>query len=237
MMLRQGWLLGLLLLTGSAHAAELALDACAQKQAGQDALQGPLAAEVQRFGGDLVKVNVSVMGTLPVLAQLKVVLLSKTLRSRMTATITGKSCDSDRQVVETVWFKVQALREAWVYGRNARQDSRVSEASPHREVIDLAALQIADSELAESLDGQWLRQAVYAGRPVLKQQLRNESLVRRDQQVAVVVRGPGLELRTQGKALQSGIVGDHIQVLVSGAEASMPATIAGKGEVHVDVEM
>ena len=71
----------------------------------------------------------------------------------------------------------------------------------------------------------------------MKQQLKSEALVRRDQQVAVVVRGPGLELRAQGKALQSGILGDRIQVLVSGAEASMPATVAGKGEVHVDMEI
>lgn len=237
MMLRQGWLLGLLLLTGSAQAAELALDACTQKQANQEVLLAAVAAEVQRMSGDSVKVSVSGMGVWPVLVQPSVVLLSKALRSRMAATVTGKSCGSDRQIVETVWFKVQALREAWVYSRNAKQDSAVSEAGPHREVIDVAALQIIASELAEPLDGQWLRQAVFAGRPVFRHQLKNESLVRREQQVAVVVRGPGLELRTQGKALQSGGAGDHIQVLVSGAEASMPAKVAGKGEVHVDVEM
>ena len=237
MRLRQGWLLGLLLLTGSAHAAELALDACTQKQVNQEVLQAAVAAEVQRMSGDSVKLSMSAMGAWPVLDQPRVVLLSKALRSRMAATITGKSCDSNRQIVETVWFKVKALREGWVYGRNARQDSPVSEAAPHREAIDIAALQLASSELAGSLEDQWLRQAVYAGHPALKQQLKSESLVRRDQQVAVVVRGPGLELRAQGKALQSGILGDRIQVLVSGAEASMPATVAGKGEVYVDVEM
>lgn len=234
---RQGRLFWLFLLTSSAQAAELTVGACADRQAFQGMFQAAAASEVQRLAGDSVKVHLTVMGKLPVLAQPEVVLLSKTLRSRMAATVTGRSCDRDRRVVETVWLKVQAMREAWIYDRNARQDSPVSETEPHREIIDIAALQIESSELAESVEQKWLRQAVYAGRPVLQKQLRDDLWVSRDQRVMVVVRGPGLELRTQGKAIQSGIFGDHIQVLVSGAEASMPAMVAGKGEVHVDMEM
>lgn len=237
MMRFQGWVLGLLLLAGWVQAAAPVADACIDKHAGQDALQAAVTTDVQRMAGAQVTVSIHAMLPWPVLSQPKVTVLSKSLRSRMAVTITGKSCASDRQVVETVWLKVQALREAWVYGRNAQQDSRVIDASPQREVIDIATLQIAGTELADSLEGQWLRQAVYAGRPVLQQQLRNDFLIRRDQSVVVVVRGPGLELRTQGKALQSASLGDHVQVLVSGAETSMPATAAGKGEVHVEVEM
>ncbi|MEK6788403.1 MAG: flagellar basal body P-ring formation chaperone FlgA [Pseudomonadota bacterium] len=237
MMYRQGWLFWLLLLTGSVHAAELAVSACADRQALQEKLTALAVDEVQRLAGQSVTINLGVIGELPALELPEVVLLSKTLRSRMAATITGKSCDRDRQVVVTVWLKVQAMREAWIYGRNARQDSPMSEVAPHREVIDITALQIAGTELAESIEHKWLRQTVYAGRPVLQRQLRDDLWVRLDQQVAVMVRGPGLELRTQGKAMQSGIFGDPIQVLVSGAAASMPATIAGKGEVHVYMEM
>ncbi len=237
MMFRQMWLLWLLLLAGWSQAAEPVLDTCVQKHAGQAALQAAVTAEVQRISGGQVKVSISAMGEWPVLSQPHVVLLSKALRSRMVATITGKACDSERVVVETVWLKVQALREAWLYGRNTSQGSKLNEASLRREAIDIAALQIADDELAEAVQGQWLRQAVYAGRPVLQKQLRDEFWVSRDQSVVVIVRGPGLELRTLGKALQSGILGDHVQVLVNGGEASMTATVADKGEVQVNVEI
>lgn len=234
---RHRWLLCLFVFAGSAQAAQPVADACSQASVSQDALVVAVTAEVQRIGGEQVKVSVSAMSEWPVISHPKVVLLSRTLRSRMAVTISGKTCDGERQIEEIVWLKVQAFREAWIYGRNAGHDSKLSEVSLRREVIDIAALQITHDELAQSLEGQWLSQAVYAGRPVLRKQLRDEFWVRRDQSVVVVVRGPGLELRTLGKALQSGILGDHVQVLVSGAEASMPTTVAGKGEVHVDVEI
>lgn len=237
MMLRLGWLLGMFLLTGWAQAAEPVAVACALTRVEQETLLATARAEIQAIAGEQVQARVSAMGAWPALLQPTVVLQGMTLRSRMAATVMGKACGSEQPVTEMVWFKVQALREAWVYGRNTSQDSRLADASPRREVIDIAALQVTGSELAESLEGQWLRQAVYAGRPVLQKQLRNESLVRRDQNVAIVVRGSGLELRMRGKALQSGALGDSVPVLVSGAESSMPATVAGKGEVHVDVEM
>jgi len=237
MMCRQGWLFCLLLIAGPIRAAELAVSTCADRQAAQMSLQASVSAAVQRLAGQSLRVSLGVIRELPVIVQARVSLLSNTLRSRMAVSITGRSCDLDRQVAETLWLMVKATREAWVFGRNAAQDSAISEAAPRREVIDIAALQLADSELADSIEDQWLRQPVFAGRPVLKRQLKSAALVRRDQQVTVRVRGPGLELRTQGRALQSGMLGDAIAVLVSGAEISMPAVVVGKGEVHVDVDM
>lgn len=199
-------------------------------------VQAMASAAVQRLAGQSVAVSLRVITELPVIARPEVLLRSKTLRSRMAVTVAGWSCKRDREAVETVWLRVQAMREAWIVGRNARQNSMVSEAAPQRELIDIAALQVADSELADTLDGQWLRQAVYAGSPLLKRQLKSAAMVQRDQPVTVRVRGPGVELRTPGRALQSGNLGDAIAVLVSASAASMPATVAGTGEVHVDVE-
>ncbi|MNP73266.1 flagellar basal body P-ring biosynthesis protein FlgA [compost metagenome] len=56
----------------------------------------------------------------------------------------------------------------------------------------------------------------------------------RDAPVTVVVYGPGLMLRTEGKALRPGVLGERVPVMLDGAESSLLAVVAGKGEVHVE---
>lgn len=232
------FLLLTLLLSSPLYAAESALNAaCGLSEAEQGAVTHEVADTLQQASDGRVHVELSVMGPWPAMSAPVVQVLSKSLRSRVAVSLSGKSCDAGRPVVVTVWFKARALREAWVYGRNAAFDTAVSAASPHRTLIDLAALQLAEADLADSFEGQWLKQSVSADRPVLKKQLRSELLVLRDAPVVVVLEGPGLLLRTQGKALQQGGLGDRVSVLVSGAEASLATVVSGKGEVHVNAEM
>ena len=97
----------------------------------------------------------------------------------------------------------------------------------------MAALQLRLSDLPENLDGLWLTESANAGMPVLSRHLQAEPLVKRDAVVSVIVYGPGLMLRTQGKVMRAGVLGETVPVLVEGAESSLLAVVSGKGEVHV----
>ncbi|MHA6194754.1 flagellar basal body P-ring formation chaperone FlgA [Pseudomonas wadenswilerensis] len=182
---------------------------------------------------DGTQLELTPIGELPALATAQVRLLGQSLRSRLAVEFKGTRCSDGKAQTSTVWFKARAWRDAWVYGRNARAEQPVSDSDPRRERIDIAALQLLPADLPERLDGLWLNQSANAGMPVLKRHLQDEPLVQRNAVVAVVVQGPGLQLRTQGKAMRQGLLGDNIPVLVDGAESSLMAVVAGKGEVHV----
>jgi len=214
-----------------AWAAGCAADSDAAQQVRLEAVLQQLRPLIPSEGTTL---ELTPLTSLPVVSKTKVKLLTPGLRNRLAVELSGVSCDSGRNTVTTVWFKVRALREAWVYGRNGKADSAVMDTQPRREWVDIAALQTKASDLPETLEGLWLKQSVNAGMPVLKRQLQTPPLVQRSAPVTVVVYGPGLMLRTQGKAMAPGALGDTVAVLVDGAESSVQALVAGKGEVHVE---
>lgn len=174
------------------------------------------------------------IGALPALVAPSVRLLGQSLRSRLAVEVKGVPCAGGAVQTQTLWFKARAWRDAWVYGRDGRAEQALADAEPHRERIDVAALQLRPDDLAQQLDGLWLNQATRAGAPVLKRQVQPEPLVQRNAVVDVVVQGPGLRLQTQGKVMRQGQLGERVPVLVDGAESSLMAVVSGKGEVHVE---
>lgn len=211
-------------------------DGCTQDQpAAETARLSYVLAKLQpQVQADGATLEMAPLSALPAIAQPQVKLLTPGLRNRLAVELSGAVCGSGRLTVTTVWFKVRAMREAWVYGRNAKAESAVTNAQPKRELVDVAALQVKPSDLQDELGGLWLKQSVNAGMPVLKRHLQPEPLVQRSAPVTVVVYGPGLMLRTQGKAMGPGALGDTVAVLVDGSESSLQAIVAGKGEVHVE---
>lgn len=195
-----------------------------------ETLQRQVAPLIEADGAQL---QLRLIGTLPNMAHPALRLLTQGLHSRVAVELSGKVCGQSEPVMATVWFEVHALREVWVYGRNTKGDRPLSEAEPHRQTLDIAALQISADELVSNPDGQWLKQSVSSGSPVLKRQLQAEPLVSRAEPVTVLVYGPGLMLRTQGKAMRPGAMGDTVPVMLDGANSSLLAVVAGKGEVHV----
>jgi len=192
------------------------------------------AAARQQLALDGTELELVPIGAVPALAAPSVRLLGQSLRSRLALELKGVPCAGGPVQTQTLWFKARAWREAWVYGRDGRAEQALAEAEPRRERIDVAGLQLLPGDLAEQIDGLWLNQATRGGAPVLKRQLRPEPLVQRNAVVDVVVEGPGLRLRTQGKVMRQGLLGERVPVLVDGAESSLMAVVSGKGEVHVE---
>ena len=228
------WLAGLGLWLASAGYAQAAPAASCDAAAASHALDMATQRIQAQLATPEIELQLTPMGELPAMAHPQIRLLSQGIRSRVSVALSGTLCGHERPSVVTVWFKVQAWKQAWVYGRNGRADQAVADAQPRLERVDLAAAQLALGDLPNDLAGQWLTQSVNAGMPVLKRHLKAEPLVYRDAPVTVVVYGPGLMLRTKGKALRPGVLGERVPVMLDGAESSLLAVVAGKGEVHVD---
>ena len=208
--------------------------ACAHTPVAQQALLAHVLERVEPvLAADGVQLELLPIGEMPAMAKPQVRLVTQGLRSRVAVELQGKACGHERASTVTVWFKVRALREVWVFGRNARAGRALAEAEPRREQVDVAALQLRLSDLPENLDGLWLTESANAGMPILNRHLQAEPLVKRDAVVDVIVYGPGLMLRTQGKVMRAGVLGETVPVLVEGAESSLLAVVSGKGEVHV----
>ncbi|MDO8330480.1 MAG: flagellar basal body P-ring formation chaperone FlgA [Fluviicoccus sp.] len=156
------------------------------------------------------------------------------LRSRIPVELTGVDCQSRMRKV-TVWFRLEAMRMAWVYGRHSEADQPVTVAEPQKKLVDMAGIESLSHDLADNLDGRWLVRSTQPGRPVLNADLQDEPMVFRNRSVQVIVRGGGLQLRTRGTVLQSGQRGHSVQVMVEGATISTTATVSGKGEVFIEI--
>ena len=197
-------------------------------------LTGAVQSVQTQLATQEVEFQLTPIGELPSMIRPQIKVLSQGIRSRVPVAFSGTVCGHDRPSVITVWFKVQAWKQAWVYGRNGRADQAVGDAQPRLERVDLATAQLSPIDLPSDITGQWLNQSVNAGMPVLKRHLKAEPLVYRDAPVTVVVYGPGLMLRTEGKALRPGVLGERVPIMLEGAESSLLAVVAGKGEVHVE---
>ncbi len=207
-------------------------DACVASTPEPRALQQEIEAQLrQAAGSGEWQLELEPMGALPALSQPSVRVLGPGLRSRVAVELSGETCG--RHQVSTVWFKLRAYREAWVYGLNTKAGRPLAAAQPRRERVDLAGAQMVAGDLVEEPQGLWLTQDVRAGQPVLARQLQPEPLVKRDEVVRVVVLAPGLVVSAQGKAMRPGMLGESVPVLLEGARSSLVAVVAGRGEVHV----
>lgn len=178
-----------------------------------------------------LSLEIEPIGEIPAMTKPKVQLLGQSLRSRVAAHISGERCGGAYEV--TQWFRVRAYRQAWVYGRNAKAGRPVSETELRRERVELLGAHLQPADLQLEPQGLWLAQDVRAGMPVLVRHLQAEPLVKRDELVRVVVQGQGLQVSVQGKAMRSGMLGDEVPVMLERGASSVPAVVAGKGEVHV----
>jgi len=81
--------------------------------------------------------------------------------------------------------------------------------------------------------GLFLSKAVVAGQWIPCASLREPPSVRRNQELVVLYRAPGLELRGRGIARKDGWPGEEIAVRVAGAERDCRAEVVGPGTVQV----
>ncbi len=89
------------------------------------------------------------------------------------------------------------------------------------------------AERPEEVIGQEARRNLYAGRPILNADLGPPTLVKRNSRVAMIYRSPGLALRTEGRALESGGAGETVQVMNLSSRSKVFATVLSADTVEV----
>ena len=91
---------------------------------------------------------------------------------------------------------------------------------------------IAD-ELLRPMVGMEVRRAIYVGRVVSERDLGPPTLIRRNDVVTMVYRAGSLGLRTQGRSLGSGGLGETIEMLNLDTRMKVRATVTGPSQVEV----
>lgn len=85
----------------------------------------------------------------------------------------------------------------------------------------------------EQAIGQEARVSIYPGRPVLSQNIGPAAKVDRNQTVTLRYVSNGLSIRTEGRALERGGVGDHIEVMNLVSRAKISGRIERDGSIVV----
>lgn len=106
-------------------------------------------------------------------------------------------------------------------------------------VIAATDLAVAEAEIAGALTdaamavGQEARVTIYAGRPVMSGDLGPPASVERNQIVSLAFQAGGLEIVTEGRALERGGAGDMIRVMNLESKNTVTGLIDENGMVRV----
>lgn len=98
-------------------------------------------------------------------------------------------------------------------------------------VVDADILGAA-SDMAAVL-GLETRVAIYPGRPILTDQIGPATLVERNQIITLNYQAAGLAIRTEGRALARGGVGEVIEVMNLASKTKITGRVAVDGSVTV----
>lgn len=105
---------------------------------------------------------------------------------------------------------------------------------------DLAMVRLRASlvrgEMARNFDqavGQAVRRAVMPGQPLALADLSRPLFVLKGARVTMELTAPGLQLFAAGQSLESGAIGDRIQVVNPGSRAVVEAEVIGRDRVRV----
>lgn len=103
-------------------------------------------------------------------------------------------------------------------------------------VIVEADLDLSDEASAASRDsmiGKEIKRAIYAGRQVAPEDLGPVTIVHRNDVIRIVYSAKGLGLRTEGRALDAGGVGEVIPVMNLDTRVVVQATVLGPNRAGV----
>lgn len=81
--------------------------------------------------------------------------------------------------------------------------------------------------------GQEAQVVLYAGRPIMTDQIGPPAIIDRNQIVGMVFNGSGLQIATEARALERGAVGDFIRVMNLSSRAVLSGRIRADGTIQI----
>ena len=110
---------------------------------------------------------------------------------------------------------------------------------PARQVILLDDVKISTGDVAghasdfSQVVGMEVNTTIYADRPIALTQLANPAIIERNQLVTLVFWRSGLEIETDGRALDRGGVGSRVRVMNQTSRNTVIGVIADDGRIIV----
>lgn len=123
----------------------------------------------------------------------------------------------------------QTLADTVVPTRTIRANVTITEA-------DITLKSLVNPQAYDRLGdvvGQEARTTLYAGRPILFDDVGPPALVARNQIVLMKYRATGLLIVTEGRSLQRGGVGDRIRIMNLDSRSTLFGQVQQDGTVHV----
>jgi len=133
------------------------------------------------------------------------------------------------RVLFLVLAAAPALAESVVATRTIRAQTVIG---PEDLTLVAAELPGALTDPSAAL-GLEARVAIYAGRPVLPEDLGRPTLVQRNQVVALIYLSGSLAISTEGRALARGSEGDTVRVINLASRSTVTGRIGPDGAVYV----
>ena len=122
-----------------------------------------------------------------------------------------------------------ALADGVVPTRTIRANAVISETD-----VTLRA-NMANSGYARLADviGQEARVVLYPGKPIGVDDIGPPAIVTRNQLVRVSFTANGLEILTEGRALERGAIGDRVRIMNLSSRATLFGQVQADGSIHV----
>ncbi len=146
----------------------------------------------------------------------------------------GVRCDSE-QTPWTIYARamVSALQRIPVFNKPLSKGHIITAADLSSQTLPARSV-VKDVALAEKqLIGQELTRNLSAGTPVRLRHLRAPELIKQGQQVMLVARGNGVEIKVKGKAQHGGAVGDAVRVTNLSSGQTVQGIVEADGTVGI----
>ena len=145
----------------------------------------------------------------------------------------GVRCGEQGQQVRYLQAQIDRYGEYPVLVRGITPGTQVTTAMLKQVQGNLSALPRESVLEADAIIGQVARRTLAAGVPLQFRQFETKPLVERGQQVFVEARGGNFRVSREGKALDSGALGDQVRVQFSNRDV-INGRVVGKGKLTVD---
>ncbi len=146
----------------------------------------------------------------------------------------GVSCADAKPWSLYVPVTVRIYKQVVVAARTLPPGALITENDIRLARYDLADLNRGYFENTSVNLGMKLKRRLLVGDPLTPAMVERPRIIERGQLVSILAASGGMEVRTSGKALEHGAVGERIDVLNVSTEQKLEGVVTEDGEVRVD---